>query len=102
MFIGSWLKSLFGGALPYAARLYTRENCGLCVEAANLLKHEGFQVEFVDIDQDSDLVERFGLEIPVVEIGGKIRFRGRINAVLLKRIIDRELKQPRRSDGEGP
>ena len=32
-------------------------------------------------------VERFNTCVPVVEIDGKIRFRGRVNKILLRRIV---------------
>lgn len=72
------------------ARLYTRAGCGLCDEAAQLLRDEGWQVESVDIDTDPDLTKRYSLLIPVVEINGRERFRGRVNRVLLRRIRRRE------------
>lgn len=71
--------------------LYTRVNCGLCVEARELLERYGRwlpQILEVDIDTDPRLVERFGTCVPVVALDGKVRFRGRINEVLLRRLID--------------
>lgn len=41
----------------------------------------------VDIDQDPRLRERFDQCVPVVEIDGKIRFRGKVNPVLLDRLL---------------
>jgi len=45
------------------------------------------QPTVIDIDQDSALRERFDTCVPVVEIDGTIRFRGRVDAVLLRRIV---------------
>ncbi|MCA9022802.1 MAG: hypothetical protein KDA74_21785, partial [Planctomycetaceae bacterium] len=45
------------------------------------------EIEFIDIYSDPGLVEQFGTCVPVVAIDGKIRFRGRINEVLLRRLI---------------
>lgn len=67
--------------------LYTRAGCGLCDEAHQLLQLEGCTVEPVDIDADPALRERFTSCVPVVEIDGKIRFRGRVSRVLLRRLI---------------
>jgi len=41
----------------------------------------------VDIDSDETLVDRYNDCVPVVVIDGKERFRGRINEVLLRRIL---------------
>jgi hypothetical protein len=46
------------------------------------------RVEEIDIDRDPKLVERFTTCVPVVEIDGKIRFRGQINELLLRRLIE--------------
>lgn len=71
--------------------LYTRQGCHLCDEARKSLA--GFQdelpeVEVVDIDSDDELKERFDACVPVVEIDGEVRFRGRVNEILLRRFID--------------
>lgn len=89
---GSWLKNLLVRPKLPPARVYTREGCELCLEAAQQLRQEGFPVEFVDIDDDETLQQRYGTSIPVVEILGKERFRGRVNRMLLKRIIRQELR----------
>ena len=41
----------------------------------------------VDIDADPALREQFNECVPVVEIDGKIRFRGRVDPVLLRRLL---------------
>lgn len=72
-------------------RLYTREGCHLCDQAKDaLLVYRAFlpEIEEVDIDGDSELTERFTDCVPVVEIDGKVRFRGGVNEVLLRRLID--------------
>jgi glutaredoxin len=70
--------------------LYTKEDCHLCnVAAETLAKYSRYlpEPEQVDIASDATLVERFGTQVPVVEIDGTIRFRGRVNDVLLERLI---------------
>ncbi|WP_198001099.1 glutaredoxin family protein [Gimesia fumaroli] len=70
--------------------VYSKENCPLCEEAAEILEDYAAYLppaEFVDIYSDPVLVEQFGTCVPVVTIDGKIRFRGRINEVLLRRLI---------------
>jgi glutaredoxin len=76
--------------------LYTRRDCHLCDEALIVLKR--FQrelppIQIVDVDMEPALAERFDACVPVVEIDGKVRFRGRVNPVLLQRMIDVELSR---------
>jgi glutaredoxin len=72
--------------------MYTRAGCHLCDDAWALLetarRQHGFTLKKVDIDADIELAERYGLEVPVVEVNGKVRFRGVVNAVLLQRLFD--------------
>jgi glutaredoxin len=67
--------------------LYTRSGCHLCEEAEQILAEHGILPTIVDIDGDSALRERFNTCVPVVEIDGKVRFRGRVNRVLLRRLL---------------
>ena len=70
--------------------LYTRTGCHLCDEAQALLnRYSAFlpPIEAVDIDGDPELIGRFSTCVPVVELDGKVRFRGRVNEVLLRRLI---------------
>lgn len=66
--------------------LYTREGCHLCEVAHDMLRDHGFEPKLVDVDTDSALRERFDTCVPVVEVDGKIRFRGRIDLLLLRRL----------------
>jgi glutaredoxin len=67
--------------------LYTRQGCHLCDDAKALLQRHGLAVREVDIDQDAELRSRFNECVPVVVIDGKERFRGRVNEVLLRRLL---------------
>jgi glutaredoxin len=67
--------------------LYTRIGCHLCDDAQALLVKHGLQPQLVDIDADPALRERFNYCVPVVEIDGVLRFRGRVNEVLLRRLL---------------
>lgn len=66
--------------------VYSRQGCHLCDEAVQLLREHGLQPKIVDIDTNPELLARFDCCVPVVEIGGRIRFRGRVNRVLLRRL----------------
>lgn len=67
--------------------LFTRSGCHLCdVAKATLLSH-GLEPEEVDIDQDAELRQKYHTCVPVVEIEGQVRFRGRVNELLLRRLL---------------
>ena len=63
--------------------VYTRVQCCCCHKALDLLKDfqrgHGFQITEVDIDADAELVAKYGNEVPVVAVNGKVRFRGVVN-----------------------
>ncbi|MDG2129070.1 MAG: glutaredoxin family protein [Fuerstiella sp.] len=70
--------------------LYTRRDCELCDKALDILRHFGDQlptIRIVDIDHDPELLSRHRDWIPVVEIDGRVYFRGIVNPVLLERMI---------------
>ena len=71
--------------------LYTRKECHLCDQAKDvLLKYASYlpPIHEVEIDEEPELAEKFGRCVPVVEIDGKFRFRGRIDEILLRRLIE--------------
>jgi glutaredoxin len=71
--------------------LYTRTGCHLCDVARDTLLEHGLEPLVIDIDADIDadesLRDKFDTCVPVVEIDGKIRFRGRVEPLLLKRLL---------------
>ncbi len=76
------------GSLPSTkVILYSRADCPLCQEAYHTLNEHGLQPVVVDIDGDEDLRKRFDTCVPVVEIDGRIRFRGKVNPLLLRRLL---------------
>ena len=72
---------------PSHVVLYTRAGCHLCDDAKELLEAHRIAPECIDIDADPALRERFDTCVPVVEFDGKIRFRGRVDPVLLRRLL---------------
>lgn len=77
----------------HRVRVYSRDGCHLCDEAVELLwdfRYGAYlpTAEVVDISADPELEAKFKTQIPVVEFDGRIRFRGRINEVLLRRLIE--------------
>ena len=68
--------------------LYTRRGCHLCDDAKLILQQHGLSPELVDIDQDPALVERYRDCVPVVTFDGRERFRGHVDPLLLRRLLD--------------
>ncbi len=77
-----------------AFTVYTRARCCCCHKALDLLEDHrtryGFTLETVDVDCDPALTEAFGSMVPVVAVNGKVRFKGRVNPVLLQRLLEAE------------
>ncbi|MEI7686167.1 MAG: glutaredoxin family protein [Planctomycetota bacterium] len=72
--------------------VYTRRGCHLCDDAWEALerlqtKHQ-FHLAAKDVDADPDLVAQFDTCVPVIEVNGRVRMRGRFNAVLFQRLLD--------------
>ena len=67
--------------------VYTRAGCHLCDEAIALLARFGLPFESVDIDSNRQLRAQYDQCVPVVVIDGKERFRGRIDELLLRRLL---------------
>jgi hypothetical protein len=74
--------------------VYNRAQCCCCHKAIEVLKSYqrayGFQIEQVDVDSDPALAEKYGQSIPVVAVGGKVRFKGLVNPVLFERLLKAE------------
>jgi len=55
--------------------LYTKDECGLCREAEEVLRQLGrkicFDLELVDIERDPELRSRYWDRVPVVAVDGK-------------------------------
>ena len=71
--------------------VYTREHCCCCHKAIDLLetyrRRHRFTMRTLDIDNDSLLVGRYDTTVPVVAVGGKVRFKGVVNPVLFERLL---------------
>jgi glutaredoxin len=71
--------------------LYTRKNCPLCDHAEELLEQYSAYlpaISEVDVDEDPQLIEQFDIWVPVIAVDGKVRFKGRIDEILLRRLIE--------------
>ena len=89
----SWLKRRWWrtGRATVEIVMYTRQGCHLCEEAWQLLEREQQRHTFIlrqtDVDSDPELRRDYGECVPVVTVDGRVRFRGRINPVLLRRLL---------------
>lgn len=72
---------------PPQVILYSRSGCHLCEVALDLLRKYGIEPKKVDVDSDPLLRERYDACVPVVVIDGKERFRGRVDEILLRRLL---------------
>jgi glutaredoxin len=88
---------------PVSVVVYTRRGCHLCEDAWTVLasaqEHFNLQLEKVDIDANADLAALHGDCVPVVLVNGKVRFRGKVNPVLLARLLRGERARPTRPNG---
>ena len=73
--------------MNYETILYTRRGCHLCDDAHEILVRHGLTPQSVDIDADPELIAKYTECVPVVVIDGRERFRGRVNEVLLRRLL---------------
>jgi glutaredoxin len=50
--------------------VYTRQGCGLCRRAEELVAREArrAEVRHVDVDTDEELIRRYGVRVPVVTV----------------------------------
>lgn len=82
------------GSLPIRVEFYTRDGCCLCDDALRVLERAGRQykidLQVINVDQSADLQQRFGSLVPVVLVNGRERFHGRVNQVLLSRLLSSE------------
>jgi glutaredoxin len=78
------------GHLVIAITIYSRPGCHLCDEMKALVYRVAAataRIEDVDISTDPELESRFGLEIPVLMIGGKKVAKYRISEEALKKLL---------------
>jgi hypothetical protein len=74
--------------------LYSRTGCHLCDDACDRLRaaqrRYGFALRRTDIDRCPDLAAAYGSCVPVVQVNGKVRFRGGVAPRLLDRLLRAE------------
>lgn len=76
--------------------IYSKPGCHLCDEMKALvhrvIAHDAaahdISVDEIDISADRDLVDRYGLEIPVLLIDGKKAAKYRVSEAELRRMLE--------------
>ena len=90
-FFWSWWRRPASALPGLRVVMYTRQGCHLCEQARAQLdearREYGFALDQVDVDTDPELASQYGLCVPVVTVNGQVRFRGRVNPVLLRRLL---------------
>ena len=79
-----------------SVRVYSKPECELCDRAHEILAEFATvlpAVEEIDISGNSELEQLHGQSIPVVEIDGRVRFRGIVSEELLQRLVDARRRQ---------
>lgn len=89
-----WLRSWLSRPKPPPEYvLLTRVGCHLCDDAKRLLERLQTEFEFtlrvVDVDGHADLVRQYGDKVPLILMQGRPRLWGRVNPVLLRRMVEK-------------
>ena len=87
--------------------IYSKPGCHLCDEMKALVHrvvtyHAAISVEEIDISSDPGLLDRYGLEIPVLMIDGKKVATYRVREEELTRMIERGKRRGVRGEGRTP
>ena len=89
---GSSEDSCPGAPGPRDVTLYTRSGCHLCEEAkaaiAPLLREFGAVLREVNIDEDPDLRERYGWDVPVIFIGQRKAAKHHVDLAQFRRQLE--------------
>jgi glutaredoxin len=79
-------------ARPLELTLYTRPGCHLCEDAKALLQpllaEFGASLREINIDEDRELTERYGSDIPVIFIGGHKAAKHRVELRQFRRQLE--------------
>jgi glutaredoxin len=71
--------------------MYCKRSCECCEKAFNVLAKYAYDYDLnitcTDITDDAEKMAKYGEQIPIVFFDGKLRFKGKINEVLLRRLL---------------
>ncbi|MDQ0413385.1 glutaredoxin family protein [Mesobacillus stamsii] len=75
-------------------KLYSRPRCHLCENARQILEelqqNWNFTIEEINIDDDSELVEKYGITIPVIKLDGEELQNGIITKKFINEAFSRK------------
>jgi len=79
--------------------IYSKPGCHLCddmkdVVRATIANQPDMSLEEIDISTNGELLERYGLEIPVLMIDGRKAAKYRVTPAELKRMIEKRQSRP--------
>lgn len=76
---------------PVTIEVYTRDNCGLCRQAEELVAREARRADVrrIDVDQDDDLQRRYNVRVPVIVVQGDEVAEGRVEPGVVKQAVRR-------------
>lgn len=84
---------------PIELTIFTRADCHLCDEMKAEIARAGvahlYTLLEVDIDRDPRLVDEYGRSIPVLAIGGRAVFKGRLTVAAFRRKLERRIQDER-------
>ena len=85
-------EAKLAAAGPRDVTLYSRPGCHLCEEAkaaiAPVLREFGLRLREINIDEDPDLRERYGWDVPVIFIGSHKAAKHRVDLAQFRRQLE--------------
>jgi hypothetical protein len=83
-----------------SVRLFVTPGCEACRTAEETLRAEGVTFETIDLSREPGRRPAGVTCTPAAEIDGRIRFKGEVNRVLLRRILKNRSTLPVESETE--
>ncbi len=82
---------------PVHIEIYSRPACHLCDDAKEVIervrRRYGFALRVINIEEDPELEEAYGTQIPVVFINGSKAFKYRVDEAELEKKVKRLWKE---------
>ncbi|MEM8865436.1 MAG: glutaredoxin domain-containing protein [Planctomycetota bacterium] len=67
--------------------VYTAADCPCSKETIALLRRSGVEPCVLDIDEHPDVRHEYGAGTPIVKVDGRFRFFGKVDPLLLRRLL---------------
>jgi hypothetical protein len=85
--------------------VYTRRGCHLCemlIEELMPLARGRARIHLCDVDREPALAERYGLRVPVLEVGGEVLCEARLDRAKVLAYLERCEERPENGQPEPP